>query len=196
MLSRPLSLVMASLLAAACGCPPPQPSSAAAGPPPRDTLRGLVVIVRTVDQPAVLLRLAGSAEVVPVDGPAVSALRDLEGFDVWVGGTIGTVQGERTLRQATAFRVLAVQDAPVRDGQLTLRGDSLFIPDSTGALTPIVAPSEILQHDIDRRVWVAGPYAQPPTAFGVIHVTQAHDLRSPDACFDPRRPRRAGRPPD
>jgi hypothetical protein len=197
-LSRALLATALATLFAACGCPPPQPSTPAeaAGPPPRDTIHGLVVIVRTADQPAVLLRPVGSAEVVPVDGPAVGALRDLEGFDVWVAGTIATTRGERALHQATAFRVLAVENQPVRDGQLVAHGDSLLIPDSTGALTRIVSPTEILRHDMDRRVWVAGPYAQPPSAFGVIHVTAAHDLRTPDACFDPRRPRRAGRPAD
>jgi hypothetical protein len=192
----PLSLAVTLVsLAAACSCPASRASDG--GPPaPPDTVRGLVVIVRTVDQPAVLIRPVGSAEVLPVDGPVVAALRDLEGFDVWIGGTTTTVHGARSLGNASVFRVLGVEGAPVRDGQLVLRGDSLRINDSTGTLTAIVQPSEILRHEADRRVWVAGPYDQPPSAFGVIHVTAAHDLRPPDSCVDPRRPRRAGRPAD
>jgi hypothetical protein len=192
----PLSLaVMLASLAAACSCPASRAREVSPTAPP-DTVRGLVVIVRTVDQPAVLIRPVGSAEVLPVDGPVVAALRDLEGFDVWIGGTATTVHGARSLANASDFRVLGVEGAPVRDGQLILRGDSLLINDSTGTLTPIVRPTEILRHEVDRRVWVAGPYDQPPSAFGVIHVTAAHDLRPPESCFDPRRPRRAGRPAD
>jgi hypothetical protein len=197
MLSRltlPCGAVVVAGLLAACACPTPQ--SAAATAPPPDTLRGLVVIVRTTDQPAVLLRPVGSAEVIPVDGPVVAALRDLEGFDVWVAGTVQTTHDVRAVHNASAFRVLGVENQPVRDGRLVVRGDSLLIADSTGALSPIVNPTEILRHDADRRIWVAGVYDHPPTAFGVIHVTAAHDLRAPDSCFDPRRPRREGRPPD
>ena len=194
MRSRLVCLPLVMVLGA-CACPPPQPAGSA-GPPPPDTLRGLVVVVRTVDQPAVLLRPAGRAEVIPLEGPAVTALRDLEGFDVWVAGTTQSVHGARSLTNASDFRVLAVEGAPVRDGRLLVRGDSLFIDDSTGAATPIVSPPTILRHDVDRRVWVAGAFDRPPTGFGVIHVTAAHDLRAPDSCFDPRRPRRSGRPPD
>jgi hypothetical protein len=195
--TRRACLPLAVVLLAGCACPPPQPSSSAAGgPPPPDTLRGLVVVVRTADQPAVLLRPTGSAEVIPLNGSAVAALRDLEGFEVRVAGMIHTVHAERSLADVADFRVLAVEGQPVRDGRLSLRGDSLFVTDSAGTASPIVSPSPILRHDIDRRVWIAGPIDKPPTAFGVVHVTAPHDLRSSDACFDPRRPRRGGRPPD
>ncbi|HWZ59832.1 MAG TPA: hypothetical protein VNW46_12735 [Gemmatimonadaceae bacterium] len=188
------STAAAVLALAACACPPAQVS--AGGPPPPDTIRGLVVIVRTVDQPAVLIRPVGSAEVIPIDGPVVAALRDLEGFDVWVAGTRRVVHDAHSLASATEFRVISVEHEPVRDGRVLQRGDSLFITDSAGGATPIVSPPLVLRHDVDRRVWVAGAFDRPPTAFGVIHVTAEHDLRAPEECFDPRRPRRGGRPPD
>ena len=159
-------------LVTACHCSTSGALGARAAAP--DTVRGLVVVAGASSS-VVLLRAAGSAELILLQGPADGPLRSLESMEIFATGTMRKGPRGRTLTGVRDFGVIADSRQPTRDGRLVKTGDLLTIVSGSGIATAVAQPSAELRRHVGERVWLAGVPDAPPTAFGVI----------PDLPFEP-----------
>ena len=158
-------LVLCLGIVTACHCPTSGGPSARGTAP--DTVRGLVVVAGA-NPGVVLLRVAGGAELILLQGPANVPLRSLESLEIFATGTIRRGPQGRTLTGVRDFGVVADSGQPARDGRLVKTGNLFTIVSSAGVATGVSQPPAELQRHVGDRVWLAGAPDVPPTAFGVI----------------------------
>ena len=126
-----------------------------------DSLDGIVRIVGVDAFPQTVLALDDSSAAITLEGS--TALRRVAGLRVAV---VGARVGSRFT--VNRFAVVAANGVPAHDGVLTLDGDVLVLVTATGAHLHLVNPSPSLRGALGHRIWISGPLAQSPVAYGII----------------------------
>jgi hypothetical protein len=135
----------------------------AAPAPATDSIRGVVSVVGTSFEKAVMLAERGTRRRIQVTGPLSSVLGRLSGVDVSV---MGTMSGTRL--EATSFLVRSVDEQPAIDGTLRTEGGVMYIVLANGTRVRLAAPPPPFAGREGARVWITGDPEKGVQSFGFI----------------------------
>jgi hypothetical protein len=164
------ALLVAAMAAVAACAARPQPEDDA-----ERTVRGVISVVGSAPQEAVLLTAEGAAPVALV-GEQARLLRPLAGLDVEVAARASQHAAPPSVVPGTAlldvqhFTVVAAHGSAAHDGILLLEDGAYMLRLRSGERVPVGALPPVLQQHVGARVFLAGPLDRSPAVYGIIQL--------------------------